>query len=84
MTGASLLVFNNKTDVADAMRADEVRKVGHEHQSRFRADGRQRLGLDGITTHTWELIDSSAMTGKGLAQGIEWVLQDAKNRLFLF
>jgi hypothetical protein len=25
--GASLLVFNNKTDVADGMRADEVRKV---------------------------------------------------------
>jgi hypothetical protein len=35
--GASLLVFNNKTDVADAMRADEVRKVGPEHRS-FSAD----------------------------------------------
>ena len=27
LMGASLLVFNNKTDVADGMRADEVRKV---------------------------------------------------------
>jgi len=42
------------------------------------------LGLDDITTHTWTLVDSSAVTGKGLADGIEWVLQDAKNRLFLF
>jgi hypothetical protein len=29
-------------------------------------------------------VDSSAVTGLGLGQGIEWVLQDAKNRLFLF
>ena len=28
--GASLLVFNNKTDVADGMRADEVRKVSQQ------------------------------------------------------
>jgi hypothetical protein len=32
--GASLLVFNNKTDVADGMRADEVRKVGRPHHHR--------------------------------------------------
>jgi ADP-ribosylation factor-like protein 2 len=83
--GASLLVFNNKKDVADGMRADEVRKVSQQLGIYSTgANEHERLGLDDITTHTWKLVDSSAMTGKGLAQGIEWVLQDAKNRLFLF
>jgi hypothetical protein len=58
LTGASLLVFNNKTDVADAMRANEVRKVGksrvvsvltetaagtgRHHNAHMGVDGQQR------------------------------------------
>ncbi|KAF2671369.1 ADP-ribosylation factor [Microthyrium microscopicum] len=69
LSGASLLIFNNKSDVQASMSDEEVRKGLH---------------LDDIRTHTWTIISSSAVTGLGLHQGIEWVLQDAKNRLFLF
>ncbi|KAF2229422.1 ARF/SAR superfamily [Viridothelium virens] len=69
LMGASLLVFKNKSDVTSAMDANEVR---------------EGLSLDEIKTHRWKIIACSAMTGQGLAEGLDWVLQDAKERLFLY
>ncbi|XPS75708.1 hypothetical protein M3J09_007779 [Ascochyta lentis] len=69
LSGASLLVFKNKSDVPGAMSEDEVR---------------QGLGLDAIRTHKWTIISCSAMTGLNLQEGLQWVVQDAKSRLFLY
>ncbi|KAF2011152.1 ADP-ribosylation factor [Aaosphaeria arxii CBS 175.79] len=69
LMGASLLVFKNKSDVASAMTEDEVR---------------EGLGLDSIKTHRWTIMACSAMTGLSLQEGLEWVVQDAKARLFLY
>lgn len=44
----------------------------------------QRLDLDSIKTHKWTILPCSAMTGKNLNEGLEWVVQDAKDRLFLY
>ncbi|KKA24146.1 hypothetical protein T310_1798 [Rasamsonia emersonii CBS 393.64] len=40
--------------------------------------------LDAIKTHKWTILPCSAMTGKNLNEGLEWVVQDAKDRLFLY
>ncbi|KAF1364575.1 ADP-ribosylation factor [Lizonia empirigonia] len=69
LSGASLLVFKNKSDVPGAMSEDEVR---------------EGLGLDDIKTHKWTIMSCSAMTGLNLQEGLQWVVQDAKSRLFLF
>ncbi|KAJ5096601.1 hypothetical protein N7456_007322 [Penicillium angulare] len=69
LMGATLLVFLNKTDVEQCMSEDEVR---------------ERLGLDLIKTHKWTILPCSAMTGRNLNEGLEWVVQDAKDRLFLY
>ncbi|KAF2200182.1 ADP-ribosylation factor [Delitschia confertaspora ATCC 74209] len=69
LTGASLLVFKNKSDVAGSMTEDEVR---------------QGLRLDAIKTHKWTIMACSAMTGQNLQEGLRWVVQDAKARLFLY
>lgn len=69
LSGASLLVFKNKSDVPGAMTADEVR---------------EGLQLDAIKTHKWTIMACSAMTGLNLQEGLQWVVQDAKARLFLF
>lgn len=45
---------------------------------------RQRLELDRITTHRWIIVRCSAMTGQNLEKGLEWVVQDARDRLFLY
>ncbi|KAF2749388.1 ADP-ribosylation factor [Sporormia fimetaria CBS 119925] len=69
LSGASLLVFKNKSDVAGAMSEDEVR---------------EGLQLDNIRTHKWTIMECSAMTGLNLREGLRWVVEDAKQRLFLF
>ncbi|KAJ4288553.1 hypothetical protein N0V90_011790 [Kalmusia sp. IMI 367209] len=69
LMGASLLVFKNKSDVSGSMTEDEVR---------------QGLRLDAIKTHKWTIMACSAMTGTNLQEGLQWVVQDAKSRLFLY
>ncbi|OJJ87612.1 uncharacterized protein ASPGLDRAFT_118380 [Aspergillus glaucus CBS 516.65] len=69
LMGASLLIFLNKTDVGGCMSQDEVR---------------ERLCLDAIKTHRLTILPCSAMTGRNLHEGLEWVVQDAKDRLFLY
>ncbi|KAL1637822.1 hypothetical protein SLS56_000377 [Neofusicoccum ribis] len=44
----------------------------------------QGLELDSITTHKWAIMACSAMTGQNLEEGLRWVIQDARDRLFLF
>ncbi|KAH7406782.1 ADP-ribosylation factor [Phaeosphaeria sp. MPI-PUGE-AT-0046c] len=69
LSGASLLVFKNKSDVPGAMTETEVR---------------EGLRLDAIRTHKWHIMTCSAMTGMNLQEGLDWVIRDAKERLFLY
>ncbi|KZZ87440.1 Small GTPase superfamily, ARF/SAR type [Ascosphaera apis ARSEF 7405] len=69
LTGASLLIFLNKVDVEGCMTVEEVREA---------------LKLDEIKTHTWTILPCSAMTGQNLTEGLDWVVTDAKRRLFLY
>ncbi|TVY46587.1 ADP-ribosylation factor-like protein [Lachnellula occidentalis] len=69
LSGASLLVFANKTDVNGCMDEAEIQ---------------QGLQLNDIKTHKWHIIRCSAITGANLQEGLAWVVQDAKARLFLY
>ncbi len=55
---AVLLVFANKQDCANAMGVQEVT---------------QRLGLDKIRNRKWYIQGSSAPTGEGLYEGLDWL-----------
>jgi hypothetical protein len=44
----------------------------------------QGLQLNAIKTHKWHIIRCSAITGANLQEGLAWVVQDAKARLFLY
>ncbi|PSN74214.1 ARF/SAR superfamily [Corynespora cassiicola Philippines] len=81
LMGASLLVFKNKSDVAGAMTEDEVREAGCRANN---DDDAQGLRLDAIRTHKWTIMACSAMTGLNLSEGLQWVVQDARERLFLY
>ena len=95
--GASLLVFKNKSDVAGSMTEDEIREVclslfsahGASAAHALRASQTNQrhhkgLHLDSIHTHKWRVMTCSAMTGENLQEGLQWVVQDAKDRLFLY
>ncbi|KAK6207343.1 ADP-ribosylation factor-like protein 2 [Pestalotiopsis sp. IQ-011] len=69
LSGASLLVFANKTDVQGCMDEDEIL---------------QGLQLKDIRSHRWQILQCSAMTGRNLKEGLAWVVEDAKARLFLY
>ncbi|KAF6821052.1 ADP-ribosylation factor [Colletotrichum sojae] len=69
LSGASLLVFANKTDVNGCMDEQEIL---------------QGLQLESIRTHGWHILRCSAMTGVNLKEGLAWVVEDAKKRLFLY
>lgn len=69
LSGASLLVFANKTDVQGCMTGDEIVEA---------------LTLEDIRTHRWQILRCSAMTGTNLQEGLAWVVEDAKARLFLY
>lgn len=92
--GASLLVFKNKSDVAGSMTEDEIREVclspsrahgaSADRQPITLITDTQGLHLDDIHTHKWRIMTCSAMTGENLQEGLQWVVQDAKDRLFLY
>ncbi|KAJ4141572.1 ADP-ribosylation factor-like protein 2 [Fusarium equiseti] len=69
LAGASLLVFANKTDVEGCMTEAEILS---------------ELQLESIRTHRWHILPCSAMTGTNLKEGLSWVVEDAKRRLFLY
>ena len=92
--GASLLVFKNKSDVAGCMAEAEIRKVRRSlgssggvrnvYGQHVDSGVTQALRLDTIHTHRWTIMECSALTGLNLQEGLAWVVQDAKDRLFLY
>jgi len=68
LMGATLLVFANKQDLQGALSVDEISKI---------------LTLDSIATHHCRALNCSAMTGENLLQGIDWMLDDISERIFL-
>lgn len=83
-----MLVFLNKTDVVGGMQNYEVRKVREGAGAATVVPEltrlRQALELDKILTHNWIIVGCSAITGENLTKGLGWVVQDARDRLFLY
>ena len=67
LANASLLVFANKQDIKDAMKAVEIRS---------------KLDLDRIERRHWSIVPCSASTRNGIENGIKWLVNDIGSRLF--
>ncbi|CAH8827046.1 unnamed protein product [Trichobilharzia szidati] len=67
LTGATLLVFANKQDLAASMKPAQIREI---------------LRLDEITTHHWLILGCSAVTGENLLEGMNWLVKDVSSRIF--
>lgn len=81
-----MLVFANKTDVNGCMDEAEIQQVcvPLDESDTGTDDPVKELRLDGIKTHKWHIVRCSAVTGHNLHEGLAWVVQDAKARLFLY
>lgn len=69
LAGSSVLIFLNKVDINGCMTKEEAVR---------------ELELERIHTHRWTIVSCSAMTGENLNEGLAWVVQDARDRLFLY
>ena len=70
LAGATLLVLANKQDCTGALNMEQMTQV---------------LELDQMTHQHrhWKLQACSAVTGEGLVDGLDWMVQDIANRIFL-
>lgn len=68
LSGATLLIYCNKQDVEGALSPDEIKEY---------------LELDTITTRHWGVIPCSAMTGLGIFEGIDWLVNDISKRIYM-
>lgn len=59
LVGIPLLVYANKQDLVSAVPPEEIVGV---------------LGLMDVKNRTWQIQPSSAKTGQGLSEGVEWML----------
>ncbi|VDP13659.1 unnamed protein product, partial [Soboliphyme baturini] len=69
LLGATLLVMANKQDLLGALTADEIRT---------------ELDLDSITSsHHWNIVSCSAVTGQNLVEAMEWLVKDITSRVYI-
>lgn len=71
LAGASLLILANKQDVVGAMNAEDIaRLLGLETNSIFEK-------------RHWCILPCSAVTGEGLVEGMDWMVDDIASRIFM-
>ncbi|KAL7505364.1 hypothetical protein ACHAWX_000606 [Stephanocyclus meneghinianus] len=71
LAGASLLIFANKQDVRGALGAEEIAGVlGLEDADLFK---NRHVSIRGC----------SAVSGEGLVKGVDWMVDDISNRIFM-
>ena len=78
LSGATLLVFANKTDVNGCMDEREIQEVSKNAEMGLEKKNPvnsgltriQALQLDVIKTHKWNIIRCSAVTGVNLKEGL--------------
>lgn len=72
LAGATLLILANKQDVDGALLVDQIASV-------------LKLGVD--TEHCknrhWNILACSAVTGDGLKEGMDWIVDDIASRIFM-
>jgi ADP-ribosylation factor-like protein 2 len=68
LAGATLLIFYNKSDIEGSMSLQQIKEF---------------LDLDKIHSRHWAILPSSGVTGSGLYQGINWMVNDISDRIFM-
>ena len=69
LVGATLLIFANKQDVPSALSVEELEKA---------------LDFEGITKRHCRIVACSALTGKGILDGFDWLVKDVSSRIYLY
>ncbi|KAL9656374.1 hypothetical protein ABK040_005140 [Willaertia magna] len=86
LAGASLLILANKSDLNNALSVESIAQyLGLEKLSKSTEITDANLfeqKTSKITRHV-HVERCSAVTGEGLSEGIDWIVEDIANRIFL-
>lgn len=83
LVGCSLLIFLNKIDLLNTENEKGIRVVDKSKVSRIQQLIIEELKLSQITNHEWKVVPCSAYTGQNLNEGIDWVIKEVKQRLYI-
>lgn len=70
LAGASILIFANKQDLPGALPVTSIAEILQLDDAQF-------------SNRHWKIVSCSAISGDGLAEGIDWLVQDIASRIFL-
>ncbi|CAB9517550.1 ADP-ribosylation factor [Seminavis robusta] len=71
LAGATLIIFANKQDIEGALSSEQIA---------------EKLGLntsDSFKNRHWAIHSCSAVSGEGLAGGVDWLVADIAQRIFM-
>lgn len=68
LAGSTLLIFCNKTDIEGAMTAEEIGEF---------------LEIGTHDKRNVYICSCSGITGEGLLEGMDWIVDDIKSRIFM-
>jgi len=70
LAGATILIFANKQDLAGALTCEELAEALDLKSAAFEK-------------RHWQIVPCSAVTGEGLIEGVDFLVQDIASRIFL-
>jgi ADP-ribosylation factor-like protein 2 len=71
LAGATLLIFANKQDIDGALNSKEIAQVLELETN------------ESFKKRHWSIQSCSAVTGEGLVSGMDWMVEDIANRIFM-
>lgn len=78
LSGASLLIFANKQDLPGALSREAIASVLD-----LSTLGGGESGAGTGTSRHWQIISCSAVTGDGLIEGVDWIVNDIAGRIYM-
>ncbi|ODV61729.1 GTP-binding protein [Ascoidea rubescens DSM 1968] len=76
LIGSNLLILVNKTDLLEGNDSSRVDEICHLIE--------ESLQLKQIKNHNYKLLPCSAYTGANIEEGIKWIVDEIKERLYLY
>mmetsp|Transcript_9737 Transcript_9737/g.11097 ORF Transcript_9737/g.11097 Transcript_9737/m.11097 type:complete len:188 (-) Transcript_9737:180-743(-) len=71
LAGASLLIFANKQDIPGALTKEEIAKTLDLEKNKI------------FYKRHWGIQSCSAVSGEGLLQGVDWIVSDISERIYM-
>ena len=76
LVGATLLILANKQDVDGAVSVEAIAQL-------LQLDNDNDASSEVVKNRHWKILACSAVTGDGLREGMDWIVDDIASRIFM-